>query len=128
MTRGMNDLAHATVRPRGIRCPTCGARVTSAATWCSLCFTDLTAPPAPASAEVVSPATTGADASGGVSAAEAERLAEQMLAELAASAPPTQLTPAFLSGTGSRTVAIVVGAVVMAALAFGLLALGGALL
>jgi len=126
MTRGMN-VAHAPSRRRGARCSACGARVTSAATWCSLCFTDLTPTPV-ASAEVAAPATTRADAGAATDTAEAERLAEQMLAELAASAPPTQLTPAFLSGTGGRTVATVLGVVAMAALGFGLLALGGALL
>lgn len=143
MTSEMNDLAPAPSRRRGVRCPACGARVTASATWCSLCFTDLVSAPA-ASAEVVAPATTSADAgkeaddaapvpSAGLAApatttADADRLAEQMLAELAATGAPTRRPPSFLSGTGGRSVAMLVGTVVMAALGFGLLALGGALL
>src|SRR5680860_258201 len=123
MTRGMN-VAPAPPRRRGARCSACGARVTSAATWCSLCFTDLTPTPV-ASAEVAAPATTSADAAAATDTAEAERLAEQMLAELAATGPPARRPPSFLSGTGARSVAMLVGTVVVAALGFGLLALGG---
>jgi hypothetical protein len=58
----------------------------------------------------------------------AERVAELMLAELAATAAPVRRPPPLLSGTGGRSVAMLVGTVVVAALGFGLLALGGALL
>lgn len=153
MTRRMSDLAPAPSRLRGPRCPTCGARVTSVASWCSLCFADLR-PDAPASAEVAAPATTTADAPGTTSgasaevdapatttadvgdadapeggAADVERVADQLLAELAVTSG-TSVRPRFsvLATTTGRVVAMLVGTVAATALGFGLLALGGALL
>lgn len=136
----MNELAPASSRRRGTRCPTCGARVTSSTTWCSLCFTDL-APPA-ASVDAVAPATEGADAAtaplaasvdavalateGADAGGEAERLAEQMLAQLAAtSTAPARRTPDLFGTSGGRAVAMVLGTILVGGLGFALLALAG---
>lgn len=108
--------------------------MTSAASWCSLCFTDLH--PAPlASATFVVPARDGADASPlpdadiAAEVADRERVADQLLAELAASSgTPGHGRFTLLSTTTGRVVATVVATLAATALGLGLLALGGALL
>lgn len=135
MTLLMSDIAAAPARRRGTRCPSCGARVTSASSWCSLCFTDLqgTADPqaTPETAETADVADV-ADVEPPAAveqAADGENVADQLLAELAV-ATRTSTAPrfGFLTTTGGRVVAMLVGTVALTALGFGLLTLGGALL
>jgi len=142
----MSDLTPAPSRPRGTRCPTCGARVTSVASWCSLCFADLhpaplaSASPSPdaasasplpdaASAGPVVPGPDRADADFAAEIVDGERVADQLLAELAVSSgTPGHGRFTLLSTATGRVVATFVGTVAATALGFALLALGGALL
>lgn len=143
MTPGMSDLAPARSRPRGTRCPTCGARVTSLAPWCSLCFTDLApgpqapapVPPVPAAAAAESAADRPGSAADdelvptAADEPDADQVADTLLAELAATSGTTG--PArwqLLSTTGGRVGVMLVGSALVTGLGFALLTLVGVLL
>lgn len=106
------------------RCPACSARVGPNDAWCTLCLHDLSAPEVPPEAPepmVDTPASRPAPA-----AAEADRLAEQLLAELRVLEGGNGLPmPAALRAPAGRTAVIAgVGVAVTAAL-IGLSALVG---
>ena len=133
------------------RCPHCNATLAEGTSWCSLCFADLRAPepepePTPVPTSEPTPERAGVQLTKGThgegpayapsaedgterpSAEEVEAVAARMLAELAAAQPNggVRLPPA-LQTSGGRAAVMGAGALVVAVVAFALLALVGAL-
>jgi len=124
--------------PLPSRCPACGATVRSDVAWCTQCYTSLLpapdAPPPPEDLEVDAPAEARPDGphdahdrpgrpGGPTDPAEVERLAAQMLAQLAAAPDELHsLTSRLPSSTATRALAvaavIVVGSALVLALMF----------
>jgi hypothetical protein len=117
-----------------VRCPSCGARNVSAAAWCSLCFAAMngSAGPAPAERAPADPQAAGRqDEPPTQDGAEHDPGVDSLLAELAARERPTSRLSALgplLSSPGARVTVMFAGAVLVAALGFGLMAALGSLL
>jgi hypothetical protein len=127
------------IETTGVRCPSCGARNTSGAGWCSLCFADLAAraTPEPAAPEPVGSFEPGQPGQPGQPELrpegqdEAVRRADEMLAELAARERPSSRwagAAGMVASPGARVALMLVGTVLLTGLGFGALAALGALL
>ncbi|HEX5535146.1 MAG TPA: hypothetical protein VFX33_15505 [Actinomycetales bacterium] len=142
-------------QPEAHRCRACGARLTAAAPWCSLCFTPITADaPGPhaqpdgdthvrAHATALEPIaaatqdgpsqsdpTRGDPTQDGPSQdEEAHQLADELMARLAAERPaPSRWAGLAPSSGPARAALSVVGVVLVTGLAFALMALLGSFL
>ncbi|MFP5336432.1 MAG: hypothetical protein ACLGIV_14085 [Actinomycetes bacterium] len=129
-----------------VRCPSCGARNLTGASWCSLCFVPFGAQAPPVTDEVPADlprrrgrraATPAADEvpAGEVPAGEVPQPAapavDALLAELAVhERQPSRLAgvSGLLSSPGARVVVMLLGTVVVTAGGFGLMAVIGSLL
>ncbi len=129
----------------GPRCPECGALRPPAVTWCTQCYARFDVPRAAvqerssdaAGAGVVEPDLgPSAPLRAGASAApvapeEVEARAQELLARLAREGAGDERVRSWsglVQGTGQKTVAMVVGTLVLTGLLFGAMALLGALL
>ncbi len=108
------------------RCRACGARLTSGAPWCSLCFTPVTAPApeAPPQPDDVTHESAHAPVD-----EQTHQVADELMARLAAERPaPSRLAGLAPSSGLARAGISVVGVVLVTGLAFGLMALLGSFL
>ncbi|MFZ5869356.1 MAG: hypothetical protein ACOYXW_02310, partial [Actinomycetota bacterium] len=114
-----------------VRCPSCGARSTPGADWCTLCFADLRPEPA---VEQDRPEFLDRREEGEERSSEAPSpppVVDAMLAELAARERPTSRLAGLMgamSSTGARVAVMLVGTLVVTAAGFGLMAALGSLL
>ena len=104
---------------RSAACPSCGAAVLTAVSWCTLCFASLIPAPVPEPQATRHPVASA-------TASDVEAIADRLLAELAATrAPDTGWTARLPRSGGAKAGLIVGGAVIGSTLLVLLMALVG---
>ena len=97
---------------RSAACPSCGAAVLTAVSWCTLCFASLVPAPVPTPTPAPEPQATRHPVAS-ATASDVEAIADRLLAELAATRAPDTGWMARLPRSGGAKAGLIVGGAVI---------------